>query len=141
MRCRSPRQADGQLSADYSHYGRDWDDFLHASYDLQATSVSFLIGSPQAVVDKLGALREEGMRNFILWFNRGGAIAQKEVLRAMELFAAKVMPHLRSAARETLSPRRHKPTKESIDRSRCDLSPLGLGLNGDRSQGMTRVRG
>ena len=93
MKHGSPKQADGKLSADYSHYGKDWDDFLHASYEVQANSLSFLIGSPQAVVDKLGKLEEEGMKNFILWFNRGGAIPQSDLLKSMELFAAKVMPH------------------------------------------------
>jgi alkanesulfonate monooxygenase SsuD/methylene tetrahydromethanopterin reductase-like flavin-dependent oxidoreductase (luciferase family) len=88
----TPRQADGTLSADYARYGDDWDAFLKTDYDRQARGDNFLIGSPQAVVDKIGKLREEGMKNFILWFNRGGAIPQKEVLAAMELFAAKVMP-------------------------------------------------
>ena len=103
MKYGSPKQADGSLSSDYSHYGKDWDDFLHASYEVQAASISFLIGSPNAVIDKLGRLREEGMKNFVLWFNRGGAIAQKEVLAAMELFATKVMPHF--ADKERSAPR------------------------------------
>lgn len=89
----TPRQADGSLAADYSHYGKDWDAFLETDYDRQAGGTNFLIGNPQAVVDKVGLLREEGMKNFILWFNRGGAIPQRAVLDSMELFAAKVMPH------------------------------------------------
>ena len=45
---------------------------------------------------KLLANRDEGLDDFILWMNRGGAIPQREVLRSMELFAKELMPELRA---------------------------------------------
>jgi hypothetical protein len=50
--------------------------------------------TPEACVERLGRLHEDfGMGRAILWFNPGGQVPHERVMRSMELFAAKIMPH------------------------------------------------
>ena len=50
--------------------------------------------TPEACIDRLQQLKEEfGMGRMICWFNAGGLISHEHVMRSMELFADKVMPH------------------------------------------------
>ena len=52
-------------------------------------------GTPEAVVDKLSALREEfGLSSIAAWMNPGGRMPGERVLASMRLFAERVMPRL-----------------------------------------------
>jgi len=52
--------------------------------------------TPESCVERLGSLRQEfNTERFICWFNPGGQVPHTQVMRSMDLFAAKVMPHLR----------------------------------------------
>ena len=93
----APRQADGHLPKSYEHYSQEWDDMRNAAYDLVLQSPNFLVGDVGEITEKLHRLDGEGIHDYILWMNRGGAIPQKEVLASMELFAKDVMPVMRKA--------------------------------------------
>lgn len=63
------------------------------TYD-KVAEVMGIFETPQACVERLQALHEEfGMGRMICWFNPGGSVPHSQVMRSMELFAAKVMPH------------------------------------------------
>lgn len=50
--------------------------------------------TPELCVEKLGRLQEEfNMNRFICWFNTGGLIPHAQVMKSMELFAERVIPH------------------------------------------------
>ena len=50
--------------------------------------------SPEACVERLEGFRKDfGMGRVICWFNPGGQVPHAQVMRSMEMFAAKVMPH------------------------------------------------
>jgi alkanesulfonate monooxygenase SsuD/methylene tetrahydromethanopterin reductase-like flavin-dependent oxidoreductase (luciferase family) len=67
--------------------------FGRLTYDKFAVSMA-VFDTPEACVERLGRLREDfGMGRTILWFNPGGQVPHERVMRSMELFAAKVMPH------------------------------------------------
>jgi alkanesulfonate monooxygenase SsuD/methylene tetrahydromethanopterin reductase-like flavin-dependent oxidoreductase (luciferase family) len=67
--------------------------FGRLTYDKFAELMGVL-DTPDACVERLGRLREDfGMGRVILWFNPGGRVPHDRVMRSMELFAAKVMPH------------------------------------------------
>jgi hypothetical protein len=52
-------------------------------------------GSPEAVADRLHALREElGFTSLSAWMNTGGQIPHPHVLASMRLFADRVIPRL-----------------------------------------------
>jgi alkanesulfonate monooxygenase SsuD/methylene tetrahydromethanopterin reductase-like flavin-dependent oxidoreductase (luciferase family) len=55
----------------------------------------FLFGGPSAVVDQIGALREAGVGNMDMAFTWPG-ISYDQQLRAMECFAARVIPQIRA---------------------------------------------
>jgi alkanesulfonate monooxygenase SsuD/methylene tetrahydromethanopterin reductase-like flavin-dependent oxidoreductase (luciferase family) len=60
----------------------------------QASDIMAVLDTPEGCVDRLGQLREEfKMGRLICWFNQGGLVPHSQVMRSMELFAAKVMPH------------------------------------------------
>ncbi len=62
------------------------------NYD-KVSEVMGLFETPQACVDRLKGLQEEfGMGRMICWFNPGGTVPHSQVMRSMELFAAKVIP-------------------------------------------------
>lgn len=68
------------------------------TYD-KVAEVMGIFETPQACVERLQALHEEfGMGRMICWFNPGGTVPHSQVMRSMELFAAKVMPHFRDDA-------------------------------------------
>ena len=68
------------------------------TYD-KVAEVMGIFETPQACVERLQALHEEfGMGRMICWFNPGGTVPHGQVMRSMELFAAKVMPHFRDDA-------------------------------------------
>ena len=68
------------------------------TYD-KVAEVMGIFETPQACVERLQALHEEfGMGRMICWFNPGGTVPHSQVMRSMELFAAKVMPHFREEA-------------------------------------------
>ncbi|HVN88616.1 MAG TPA: LLM class flavin-dependent oxidoreductase [Candidatus Binataceae bacterium] len=61
----------------------------------QASESMAVFDTPEACVERLRALRDEfNMGRTICWFNPGGALPHERVMRSMELFASKVMPHL-----------------------------------------------
>jgi alkanesulfonate monooxygenase SsuD/methylene tetrahydromethanopterin reductase-like flavin-dependent oxidoreductase (luciferase family) len=63
------------------------------SYE-QASEIMAVLDTPEGFVDRLSQLREEfQMGRLICWFNQGGLVPHLQVMRSMELFAAKVMPH------------------------------------------------
>jgi alkanesulfonate monooxygenase SsuD/methylene tetrahydromethanopterin reductase-like flavin-dependent oxidoreductase (luciferase family) len=56
--------------------------------------VMAIFETPDACVERLKQYQEEfGMGRVICWFNPGGMVAHEHVIRSMELFAKKVMPH------------------------------------------------
>ena len=53
-------------------------------------------GTPEAVVDRLQALREAlGFSSLSAWMNVGGRIPHERVLASMRLFAERVAPRLK----------------------------------------------
>jgi hypothetical protein len=57
--------------------------------------VTGIFDTPAAAVERLHWVREElGPGRVICWFNFGGLIPHERVLRSMELFSARVMPHV-----------------------------------------------
>jgi alkanesulfonate monooxygenase SsuD/methylene tetrahydromethanopterin reductase-like flavin-dependent oxidoreductase (luciferase family) len=50
--------------------------------------------TPEACVERLQGFRKDfGMGRVICWFNPGGQVPHAQVMRSMEMFAVKVMPH------------------------------------------------
>jgi hypothetical protein len=50
--------------------------------------------TPEAYVERLQGFRKDfGMGRVICWFNPGGQVPHAQVMRSMEMFAVKVMPH------------------------------------------------
>ena len=90
----TPKQADGSLPKGYERYSGSYGD-PNADYRRIVESPSYLVGDPSDVLGKLEQNRDEGIHDFILWMNRGGGIAQADVLGSMELFATEIMPALR----------------------------------------------
>jgi alkanesulfonate monooxygenase SsuD/methylene tetrahydromethanopterin reductase-like flavin-dependent oxidoreductase (luciferase family) len=67
--------------------------FGRLTYDKFAAAMG-VFDTPAECVERLGRLHEDfGMGRTILWFNPGGQVPHQRVMRSMELFAAKVMPH------------------------------------------------
>jgi hypothetical protein len=65
------------------------------TYD-QARNVMAVFETPEACVERLKGFQQEfNMGRVICWFNPGGMVPHDKVMRSMELFAAKVMPHFR----------------------------------------------
>ena len=64
------------------------------SYD-DVLAEQAIYGSPEAVADRLLALREEiGFSSLSAWMNAGGQIPHERVLNSMRLFADRVIPRL-----------------------------------------------
>lgn len=60
----------------------------------KVSEVMAIFETPDACVERLKQLEEEfSMGRFVCWFNPGGMVPHAQVMRSMELFAAKVMPH------------------------------------------------
>jgi len=60
----------------------------------QMCQVMAVFDTPDACVERLKRFQQEfGMGRVICWFNPGGMVPHQQVMRSMELFAAKVMPH------------------------------------------------
>jgi len=60
----------------------------------QMCKVMAVFDTPDACVERLKGFQQEfGMGRVICWFNPGGMVPHQQVMRSMELFAAKVMPH------------------------------------------------
>jgi alkanesulfonate monooxygenase SsuD/methylene tetrahydromethanopterin reductase-like flavin-dependent oxidoreductase (luciferase family) len=87
------KQTGGAVAADESRLARaarlgelTYDDVLRE----QA-----VYGTPEAVADRILALREElGFSSFSAWMNVGGQIPNERVLTSMRLFAERVIPRL-----------------------------------------------
>lgn len=63
------------------------------SYEAYVHEGTVLFGTPEQVVDQVGRFREEtGIQN-LLCFTSVRAMEPRKVLRSMELFATRVMPH------------------------------------------------
>jgi alkanesulfonate monooxygenase SsuD/methylene tetrahydromethanopterin reductase-like flavin-dependent oxidoreductase (luciferase family) len=53
-----------------------------------------IFDTPDACIERLQGYRDDfKMGRVICWFNPGGQVPHQQVIRSMELFAAKVMPH------------------------------------------------
>jgi len=64
------------------------------TYD-EVLSEQAIFGTPEAVVDRLLALREEvGFSSLSMWMNPGGQIPHERVLTSMRLFVERVAPRL-----------------------------------------------
>jgi len=64
------------------------------SYD-EVLADDAIVGTPEAVTERLPALREEmGFSTLSLWMNPGGRIPNERVLKSMRLFAERVAPRL-----------------------------------------------
>ena len=60
----------------------------------KVAEVMGIFETPHACVERLKGYEEEfGMGRMICWFNPGGMVPHTQVMRSMELFASKVMPH------------------------------------------------
>ena len=56
-----------------------------------------IFDTPERCVDRLACLQEDfKMGRMICWFNLGGQVPHLRVMRSMELFAERVMPHFQS---------------------------------------------
>jgi len=63
------------------------------TYDRMSETMA-IFDTPERCVERLGRLHEDfKMDRTICWFNPGGRVPHERVMRSMELFAAKVMPH------------------------------------------------
>jgi alkanesulfonate monooxygenase SsuD/methylene tetrahydromethanopterin reductase-like flavin-dependent oxidoreductase (luciferase family) len=63
------------------------------TYDKMSETMA-IFDTPERCIERLAQLREDfKMDRTICWFNPGGRIPHQRVMRSMELFAAKVMPH------------------------------------------------
>lgn len=64
------------------------------TYD-EVLSEQAIFGTPEAVADRLLALREEvGFTSLSAWMNPGGQIPNERVLTSMRLFIERVVPRL-----------------------------------------------
>ena len=53
------------------------------------------MSKPEGCIERLQRFRQDfNMGRLICWFNQGGLVPHPQVMRSMELFAEKVMPHL-----------------------------------------------
>ena len=63
------------------------------TYDRMSQTMA-IFDTPERCIERLGRLHEDfKMDRTICWFNPGGGVRHQQVMRSMELFAAKVMPH------------------------------------------------
>jgi len=85
------------LPDDYKAYaGGMFTALKQYSYDDMLNFPGSLVGSPDTVVEKLNRIHEiTGLKNQIMWMNRGGVIKQEDLLRSMELFAKEVLPRVK----------------------------------------------
>ncbi len=69
-------------------------DLAEITYD-EVLADYAVFGTPEAVADRLLALREQmGFTTLSLWMNPGGTIPNERVLTSMRLFAERVAPRL-----------------------------------------------
>jgi natural product biosynthesis luciferase-like monooxygenase protein len=62
----------------------------------QMCEVMATFDTPQGCVERLQRFQQDfGMGRMICWFNPGGMVPHLQVMRSMELFATKVMPHFK----------------------------------------------
>ena len=60
----------------------------------QVCNTMAIYETPEVCVERLQQLQEEfNVGRMICWFNAGGLIPHENVMRSMELFANKVIPH------------------------------------------------
>jgi alkanesulfonate monooxygenase SsuD/methylene tetrahydromethanopterin reductase-like flavin-dependent oxidoreductase (luciferase family) len=87
----------GPLPDDYKAYAGGMAEYLKEySYEDMLAAPGSLVGSPETVVEKITKVVElSGLKNHLMWMNRGGVVAQKHMLRSMELFATEVIPKVR----------------------------------------------
>lgn len=66
----------------------------------QASESMAVFETPDQCIERLEGFRQEfNMGRLICWFNPGGMLPHDRVIRSMELFAHKVMPHFQDARR------------------------------------------
>ena len=67
----------------------------------KVSEVMGIFEPPDACVERLKGMEEEfGIGRMICWFNPGGMVPHKQVMRSMELFAEKVMPQFEERSGE-----------------------------------------
>jgi len=65
------------------------------TYDRMSETMA-IFDTPERCIERLARLHEDfKMERTICWFNPGGRVSHERVMRSMELFAAKVMPHFK----------------------------------------------
>lgn len=69
----------------------------NVDYERFLQSENTLVGSPEKVIEDIEKYKKEtGLNNIILWMNIGGQ-PQEQVLKSMDLFSGKVLPHFSSS--------------------------------------------
>lgn len=87
-----------RVASSYRLYARSKEHLASVEFQEIASSLGAAFGTPEQVAEKLRLLRDQfQVSHFIAWFEVGD-MAHEEVLRAMELFARRVMPALREEA-------------------------------------------
>lgn len=70
------------------------DHFRRTTYEKACEGMA-IFDTPEVCVERLQRLRDDlNIGRVIGWFNIGGAVPHAQVMRSMDLFAARVMPHL-----------------------------------------------
>ena len=85
----------GQYEDSYQYLKQVRERALKMNWETAAETMG-LFGPPAACLERIGAIYEGARVNqLVCWFNPGGRIQHREVLAAMERFAANVMPQAR----------------------------------------------
>ena len=84
---------EGQAISSYAMYDREKraESIPDIAYD-QWNETILVFDDPDGCTEKLMHLRDAGVENVVLWMGVGG-MAHEHVVRSMQLFAEKVMPH------------------------------------------------
>jgi alkanesulfonate monooxygenase SsuD/methylene tetrahydromethanopterin reductase-like flavin-dependent oxidoreductase (luciferase family) len=95
---RNNYDAAGNLPAESEWLKQVLERYRRTTYE-QAAEDSCIYGPPEYCIERIDAIRRElGIGRMICWFNSGGQVPHKTVMRSMEMFAAKVMPSFKNHA-------------------------------------------
>jgi alkanesulfonate monooxygenase SsuD/methylene tetrahydromethanopterin reductase-like flavin-dependent oxidoreductase (luciferase family) len=88
-----PTDKDGNLPKGYESWASRQQDRERRD-DVGHAGLAPLFGSPEVVIERLAAVQEQGINRIFSQFGFPG-VPHKNVMRAMEMFGTKVMPHFR----------------------------------------------
>jgi alkanesulfonate monooxygenase SsuD/methylene tetrahydromethanopterin reductase-like flavin-dependent oxidoreductase (luciferase family) len=81
-----------QYEGSYQYLRQVRERAMRMTYE-EVESTMAVFGHPEECLERIEELyRNSGLGQLVCWFNPGGLVAHREVMAAMELFAAKVMP-------------------------------------------------